>query len=203
MPSRNIEKVYLEESFYHLYNRGVDRQKIFRQKADYAVFLNILKRYIDKAPVKDKKGREYEWLHKKMELVAFCLMPNHFHLLIYQKEPRAMTRFISGICTSYTGYFNKKYKRVGPLFQHRFKAALITRDEYLQHISRYIHLNPRGYEKYEWSSLAYYLGNKRAVWLKPDRILEIFAPNEYQSFVKDYEDYKRTLDDVRAQLAAT
>src|ERR1043166_5683188 len=125
MASRNLEKIYLEESVYHIYNRGINKRRIFLEDVDYAVFLNLLKRYLDKEPTKDRKGREYEWLHNRIELLAFCLMPNHFHLLLYQKDPEAMTRLLRGVCTSYTGYFNKKYKRMGPLFQDRFKASLI------------------------------------------------------------------------------
>src|SRR3989338_868058 len=203
MPSRNLEKIYLEDSFYHVYNRGVNKRRIFLQDRDYAVFLSLLKRYLDKTPVKDNKGREYEWLHKRIELSAFCLMPNHFHLLLYQKDSRAMTRLLSGLCTSYTGFFNKKFSRSGPLFQDRFKASLITRDAYLQHISRYLHLNPPNYRQYEWSSLPYYLETRSAGWLNPQRILDLFEGDDYQSFVANYEDHKRVIDEVKSQLADT
>lgn len=203
MPSKFREKVYLPDTYYHIYNRGVNKRSIFKTAEDYATFLNLLKRYLDDKPVLDNKGREYEWLHNKIELLAFCLMPNHFHLLIYQQDPDAMTRLIRGVGISYTGYFNKKYKRLGPLFQDRFKASIITRDDYLQHISRYIHLNPYNYQTWEFSSLPYYKGDKKTGWVQPERILELFDDNrsEYIKFLADYEQHKKMLDEIKSDLA--
>lgn len=202
MPSKNRDKIYLSDSFYHLYNRGVNKRKIFLVEDDYAVFLNLLKRYLSPETVKDDKGRGYPSLYSRLELLAFCLMPNHFHLLIYQKDKGAMTQLLRGVATSYTMYFNKKYKRVGPLFQNRFKASMIIRDDYLQHISRYIHLNPKAYKIWEFSSFPYYLGDKQAGWLNPERILEIFDnPEEYETFVADYEAQKEMLDELKGELA--
>lgn len=201
MSSRNVIKDYVEDSFYHVYNRGVNKRKIFLDNDDYAVFLNLLKRYLDSEPVTDNKGREYEWLHKRIELLAFCLMPNHFHLLIYQHDKEAMTRLMRGTITSYTIYFNKKYRRTGPLFQDRFKASLITKDTYLLHISRYIHLNPHDYINWEFSSLLYYAGKKKAGWVNPDRIMEFFEGDNYFAFIKDYEEQKLMLDELKHELA--
>lgn len=202
MPSRNLEKIYLNEAYYHLYNRGVDKQAIFRDKEDYVVFLNLLKRYLDNEPTKDKKGREYDWLHDEAELLSYCLMPNHYHLLIYQHEPEAMTRLLRRVITSYTTYFNDKYQRVGYLFQSRFKASMITRDDYLQHISRYIHLNPANYKDWEFSSLDYYLGKKKAGWIRPSRILDLFPSNKtYENFVADYAGHKAVADELEKELA--
>jgi putative transposase len=157
MPSRNLVKIYISDSYYHIYNRGANKQDIFLEPQDYAVFLNLLKRYLRRQPEKDNKGREYESFYDILELLAFCLMPNHFHLFVYQHRPDAITQLLRGVATSYTGYFNKKYKRTGPLFGDRFKASLINDDDYLLHITRYIHLNAANYKKYEWSSLPYYL----------------------------------------------
>ncbi len=202
MPSRNLEKIYLPESYYHIYNRGVNKRKIFLDQQDYSVFLNLLKRYLDSKPVKDNKGREYEWLHNDLELLSYCLMPNHYHLLIYQYEPDKMTRLLRGVGTSYTSYFNKKYDRIGPLFQSRFKASMITRDNYLQHISRYIHLNPRNYLNWEFSSLPYFITDIKAGWLQPQRIMELFNSRyEYKRFLKDYESHKKMLDEIKGELA--
>jgi len=202
MPSPNLEKIYLAESFYHIYNRGVNKQPIFLDSKDYAVFLNLLKRYLDSKLTEDKNGREYENLHEKLELVAFCLMPTHFHLFVFQHTPEAMTRLLRGVGTSYTGYFNKKYRRSGPLFTDRFKASIINNDAYLIHISRYIHLNPLSFRNYEWSSLPYYLGKKQADWVNPGRILELFKDKkDYVDFVNDYEDHKKILDDLKYELA--
>ncbi len=115
MPNRNIVKIYSPDSYYHIYNRGVNGRTIFKESGDYAVFLNLLKRSLDDQPAKDKQGREYPWLHRDIELLAFCLMPNHYHLLVYQKDDKnAITKLlIRGVCTTYTVYFNKKYRRAG------------------------------------------------------------------------------------------
>jgi len=202
MPSPNLEKIYIADSYYHVYNRGVNKRKIFLDDSDYSVFLNLLKRYLGAEPAKDNNGREYVWLHNELELLAFCLMPNHFHLFIYQKKPEAMTRLLRGVGTSFAGYFNKKYHRSGPLFQDRFKASMITSDTYLTHASRYIHLNPgKGYKTYEWSSLPYYLTNKYAAWVQPLRIMGLFEPGEYAKFVADYKDQKEILSELKTELA--
>ncbi|OVE79228.1 hypothetical protein BVY00_00945, partial [bacterium G20] len=120
---------------------------------------------------------------------------------IYQHEPEAMTRLLRGVCTSYSTYFNKKYRRIGPLFLERYKASRIHKDEYLKHISRYIHLNPANYRRWEFSSLPYYLDNKKAGWVRPQRILDLFNDGEYGVFVSDYESYKRELDEIKSELA--
>lgn len=202
MPNRNVIKLYSPDTYYHVYNRGVNGRTIFKEQQDYHVFLNLLKRYLSAEPVKDKQGREYPWLREDIELLAFCLMPNHFHLLVYQKNNKdAATRLLRGVSTAYTVYFNKKYKRRGPLFQERFKASSIDKDNYLHHVSRYIHLNPKGYRQWEFSSLDYYLGRKSAEWINPGLILDLFEPGEYSDFLSDYEDYKRVMDEVKPELA--
>lgn len=204
MPSRNIEKTLVPHSYYHVYNRGVEKRVIFKDDKDYTVFLNLLKRYLNKEPAKDLKNRKYIWLHDDIELLAYCLMPNHFHLFVYVHDsPESLTQLMQCICTAYTGYFNKKYKRVGHLFQSRYKASHILNDSYLQHISRYIHLNPKDYRKWQYSSLSYYIGNKRAAWINPERILDLFdgGPMEYIRFMRDYEDYKAMLDEIKSELA--
>lgn len=202
MPGRNLEKIYVEDSFYHVYNRVINKEPIFREPDDYAVFLNLFKRYLGKSPVRNKLGGEYPWLHNDIELVAFCLLPNHFHGLVYQHKPDSMTQLFKALATAYGMYFNKKYRRIGPLFQNRFKASLIDQDEYLQHISRYIHLNPKDYRRWDFSSLPYYLKERRAVWVQPRRILELFDDiTDYKKFVEDYEDYKKNLDKIKSKLA--
>lgn len=201
MPSRNRIKLYVTESYYHIYNRGVNKRIIFKEDKDYAVFLNLLKRYLSNEPIKDKSGRLYESMYGRIELLAFCLMPNHFHLLMYQKDAMAMTELLHKVATSYTGYFNKKYKRSGPLFQDRFKASQISLDEYLIHVSRYIHLNPERYLQWEYSSLPYYLENRKAEWIKPGQVTSLFEGDNYLSFLKDYEEHKKMLNEIKDQLA--
>lgn len=203
MPSRNVIKEYAPDSYYHIYNRGVAKQAIFGSRDDYVAFLGILKRHLSNEPQTSRYRHEYPHYKGEIELLAFCLMPNHFHLLVYQREDdQVLTKLLRSVCTAYTMYFNRKYKRVGPLFQGRFKASRISSDEYLQHISRYIHLNPQDYRHYEWSSLPYYSGELHAEWLEPSRILDLFNGTEnYAKFLADYEDYKDSLDEIKHELA--
>ena len=128
-------------------------------------------------------------------------MPNHFHFELRQTNKKDMEAFMRSLITKYTMYFNRKYNRVGPLFQGRYKAVLILGDEYLLHLSRYIHLNPlellsKGQllESYHWSSYSAYVNNLSMNWLKKDFIQSIFTNyslNSYKKFVEDYtEDLK-------------
>lgn len=203
MPGRNINKLYLEDTYYHLYTRGVNKRPIFYDDEDYSVFLNLFKRYLSDKPVKDKQGREYPTFTNEVELLAYCLMPNHLHLLVFQVDTQAIAKLMKCILATYGMYFNKKYQRVGPLFQSRFRASMITNDSYLQHISRYIHLNPKNYKKWAYSSLPFYLGNQKAEWCKPKKIMELFdnMPKLYGQFVSDYEENKKVLDEIKYELA--
>lgn len=202
MPSRNIIKTYVPDSYYHIYCRGVNKDTVFNQSKDYAVFLNLLKRYLSKKPVKDKQGREYIHLYGELELLSYCLMPNHFHLLIYQISSTAMQQLMHGVLTSYSGYFNKTNGRRGPLFESCYKASLISNDSYLEHISRYIHLNPNNWKDYKYSSLPYYIDKSRAEWLRHKRISNLFDPQQsYVQFLEDYDDYKLSLNEIRDELA--
>ncbi|MEI6228894.1 MAG: transposase [Candidatus Saccharibacteria bacterium] len=195
MPSRNVIKRYDVNSYYHIYNRGVEKRKVFIDDEDYAVFLNLFKRYLNEGPEKDNKGREYDWLAEDVELMSFCLMPNHFHLLLYQIRLGAITKLLRSVCSAYTTYFNKKYERVGPLFQGVFKASHIYIDDYLTYITRYIHRNPTDYLNWEWSSLPYWINNKRSAWVSSERLNDM-APAKYLEFLNDDEDYRDSLDEI-------
>lgn len=201
MPSRNRVKRWVPEQVYHLYNRGNNKQEIFLDEEDYTVFLNLLKRHLSSRQAADRYGRIYPNWYGDIELLAFCLMPNHYHILAYQTSDVAITKLMSSVTTSYSGYFNKKYNRIGRLFQDTFKASHIDEDSYWQHISRYIHLNPRDWRKWEWSSLSYYLGHKQAEWVRPTRVLECFEGDSYENFVSDYEGQKEILDELKHLLA--
>jgi len=201
MPGRNIIKIFEPESFYHIYNRGINRSEIFPDEADYFYFELLLERCLSPAPTKDPKGRDYLWLGDKLELNAYCLMPNHFHMLCYQHESDGITRFMRSICTAYTMYFNKKYKRRGPLFENSYRAVLILRDSQLLHISRYIHLNHRDFRTWKHSSLSDYLADPRP-WITASRILGLFTSRaEYKQFVLDYEQAQRELESLKRELA--
>lgn len=202
MPSRNVDKVDIPESFYHVYARGISRQKIFLEAADYRYFLGLFARYLSEKPVISKTGIVYPHHRGRLELAAYCLMQNHFHMLLYQVEQGAMRHFMQGLMTSYSRYFNLKYKRSGPLFESRYKAVRIDRDEYLQHISRYIHLNPRYWQHYRYSSIRYYVGDEPPEWLQPQRMISLFdGVEDYRTFVADYEDNHHALEQIKHELA--
>jgi putative transposase len=202
MPSRNILKQDASDSFYHVYARGSNRQRIFREPADFEKFLKLFSRYLSLEETKNNVGISFPNYSNRLELNAFCLMPNHFHLLIYQRQQGVMTQFMRSLLTSYSMYFNKKYKRSGPLFESRYKASLISDDAYLEHITRYIHLNPRLWQQYEYSSLPYYLHQISDDWIRTKRIDERFStPNEYLQFVQDYVQNKEMLDILKHELA--
>lgn len=207
MPSRNRAKTYASNTFYHVYNRGVNKDAIFLEDEDYSVFLNLLKRYLSSRQIKDARGRPYDNLSKQVELLAYCLMPNHFHLLLFQNDAHGITRLLRRVMNSYVGYFNKKYNRLGHLFQDVYKASDIDNEAYLWHISRYIHLNPmdidQDWQAYPYSSIGYYLGKQKASWIRPKRILDMHEEQRgnYLDFLKDYQDYQKTLNDIKLYSA--
>jgi len=208
MPSRNTRKEYRENSFYHVYNRGVEKRTIFQDDQDYAIFLYLLKYFLSPGQ-KDiihplvglqgyqvKRPRPMTTLFGQVELHAFCLMPNHFHLFIRQISDHGMSELMQKIMTTYSMYFNKRYERVGHLFQGRYKAVMVDSGEYLLHLSRYIHENPLelpgmtrpGLVSYPYSSYAYYLREKHAFWLNVDYVLNFFSEKQtYQDFVEDID----------------
>jgi REP element-mobilizing transposase RayT len=203
MPGRNIYKDYVEHSYYHIYNRGVDRQPIFLDVHDYVVFLSLLKRYPSPSSAeKQGNGVSYKTLCDQLDLIAFCLMPNHFHLFVYQKNSNAMSTPLKSVSISYSMYFNKRHRRLGPLFQSRYRASRITSDAYLQHITRYIHLNPNNYSDWQWSSLPNYSGEIHSDWVTPDRILSLFENSkEYVRFVDEYKAKRDELGNIKNELA--
>ena len=129
-----------ESGYYHVVNREIGRQILFEKKGDYVRFLDTLRRYLKEEP---------------FELIAYCLMENHFHLLLHTKDN--LEGIMKRLSCSYAYYFNEKYEREGHLFQDRFRSEPITDDSYLLAAVRYIHNNPVkagicSREEYPWSS---------------------------------------------------
>lgn len=203
MPSKNIRKQYVEDADYHVYSRGVNKQPVFIDEFDYLYFLEILKRYLSNEPKVSSSRVTYKHFAPEVTLIAFCLMPNHIHLLVHQKNKDSISRFMQSVMTSYSMYFNKRHKRVGPVFQSRYLARRIDSEGYLHHISRYIHLNPKFWDTYEYSSLPYYKGKKSAEWLHPESVIELFdgSSEKYLTFLNDYRDQKRILEAVKWEMA--
>ena len=202
-------KQYVEEGYYHIYNRGVEKRKIFLDEQDYKVFLKYLKLYLappGKLPIRKVSignntfqtvPRPLKNYYDKVKLLSYCLMPNHFHLLIKQTDKKSIELFMRSLATKYSVYFNKKYNRVGSLFQGPYKAVLASDDIYLLHLSRYIHLNPGKDSPYRmaYSSYPEYLQKRNTSWIYTKDILSHFKTAKktslkdmlsYQSFVDDY-----------------
>lgn len=202
MPTKNTVKIYVPNSYYHAYNRGWNRGDIFLDDEDYEYFEWICARLLSREEVVLPSGRKYRNFRDKLSLRAYCLMPNHFHLLLYQYDVDAMQHFVKSLCTSYTMYFNKKHKRRGPLFENRYKAVLVSYDEQLQHITRYIHLNHWDFKTWPHSSYRDYSNGPRT-WIHPQPILELFQGREaYMAFTNDYEAEQRIRESIKKELAS-
>ncbi|HUW22370.1 MAG TPA: transposase, partial [Candidatus Bathyarchaeia archaeon] len=195
MPIRKT--VFVNDHFYHIYNRGVEKRTIFKNKKDYDTFLEILTYYLTpdkKWPPEIFSRKPQVKTSQSVTLLCFCLMPNHFHFLIKQKRKKGISSLMHALLTTYSMYFNYKYERVGSLFQGRFKAKLVDKDDYLLHLSRYIHLNPKEvYKKplqtYLYSSYRFYLESKPKDFVDPEFILSYFSYQHkqlsYKAFVSE------------------
>jgi putative transposase len=188
-----IRPQFINGEIYHVVTRGVERRPIFTSRDDYYRGVFSLFEFNDEKPVlikerrKDrlqakKNGREQFSADRKLlvEILAFCLMPNHIHLLLRQIKENGISDFMRKFGAGYATYFNKKYKRTGHLFQGRFRAVYIGSEEQLKNTFVYIHANPAeliepGWkeegienpeevieflENYKWSSYADYIGRK-------------------------------------------
>lgn len=211
---RRIE--FAAGEIYHVYNRGVEKRDTFEVREDYERFLYVLLACNDHRPlfnsqfhyrgstsivrVAEKKRVPF------VDLLCFCLMPNHFHLLLRQRENDSVPAYMQKVGTAYTMYFNTKYERSGALFQGRYKAIHVPRDTYFLHLTRYIHLNPldlrepqwkeRGIRQpgkvsrflfdYPWSSYADYCGSSRFSFLLDTELLRSMfrSSEEYRRFVE-------------------
>lgn len=202
MPSRNIVRNDAADSYYHVYARGHGKIDIFRDDEDYRVFLNLFKRYLCDSEQKDHSGRAYVSLRGSIELNCYCIMPNHFHLIFYQVDLGTMSKIMHNVTIGYGRYFNDKYNLSGKIFESTYKASIITTESYMLHISRYIHLNPKKWRTYDYSSLPYFLNVSSPDWIMPHRILDMFiSVNEYMDFLSDYEGYRRSLKEIKFDLA--
>jgi putative transposase len=215
MPAKNRIKIYIDDGYYHIYNRGVAKSPIFLDHEDYIAFLADLKFYLSPIPKhfkgptlkvsKDEKTYIYYPSQQpknhegKIELVAYCLMPNHFHLCVRQTDKVSMTNFMRSLATKYSMYFNKKYDRVGALFQGVYKAVLINDEQQFLYLTKYIHRNPlnlvnddpKSLSEYPYSSYSNYLGNIHQNWIHSENILIYFSKtnphNSYKKFVEESE----------------
>ena len=154
----SIRKVDFSISeYYHLYNRGNSKQKIFLNKEDYNHFIKLLYLCNSKRSIafRDVSNNTYDFDREEtlVDIGAYCLMPNHFHVLAKEKMENGISKFVQKLATAYSMYFNKKYKRSGGLFEGKFKSQHLNTDRYLKYIFAYIHLNPVKLLEPKWKEL--------------------------------------------------
>lgn len=173
--------------YYHVYARGVEKLPVFRDHGDFNRFMeslyllnnqaavnirdvkNEISRGLTSGDSEDREEQESVFTFERegtlTHIGAYCLMPNHFHVLIREKDEGGISKFMQKLMTSYTMYFNKKHDRTGAIFGSSFKARHVTGDNHLKYLFAYIHLNPRKVtkelKKYKYSSYPDYLGKKR------------------------------------------
>lgn len=160
----------------HVYNRGVNKDKIFKDENDYIFYLNKIRKYKEKFNV---------------GVICYSFLDNHYHYILEQIGEESITNFMRSVHTSYGQYFNKKYNRVGPLFQGRFKQSVLDDDNFI-YMSAYVNANAQIHgivseaEKYKWCSYPDYLGLRNGTLCNKLRILDQF---------KDIEEYKKFINE--------
>ena len=219
MPGRGFP--LLTGDIFHIVNRGITDFDAFADHQEYQRAIATLAYYRDQKPrirfsffVKLPIERQQAYVQsrgpthpKLVSILAFCLMLNHFHLLLKQLADNGISTFLSQFTNSYTRYFNTKNKRSGPIFQGRFKAVRIESEEQLMHVSRYIHLNPysagltpslHDLETYPYSSFTEYLEPGKSGLCETRTVSGLFGGQEdYKSFVFDHADYQRQLEYIK------
>ena len=175
MPKRSIK--FIKGFYYHIYNRGLNKQRIFLETYNYLHFLKLLTKYTS---------------HFEIKVIAYCLMPNHFHFLLRNDGDKDISGFMSTMLNAYVKAFNKKYNRTGSLFSHRFKSIHVDRDNYLVHLCRYIHLNPlkanlvTELKDWPFSNYFEFVGKRNGKFIDKDFIKSFFTDAlEYEDFVED------------------
>jgi len=205
---------FVEDQIYHIYNRGVEKRKAFLDKQDHLRFIHNLFEFNNEEPIINTSYHfdpqfpgEIRHLKQErkprrllVEILMFTLMSNHFHLILKQKKEKGIVKFMQKMGTGYTMYFNKKYQRVGGLFQGRFKAVLVKDEAHLIHLSFYVHTNPldlfhyRGstsimeLRRYRWGSFLDYIGKKNFPSVTSRELfLELFGgQKEYEKATKEW-----------------
>lgn len=204
---------------YHVFNRGVEHRQIFGDQRDYKRVVETIDFYQYNPRIKlsdfknfpaDQRSKILQEIHKLpkiVEIICYCFLPNHFHLLLKQLIDNGISNFVSKFSNSYTKYFNTRNNRDGSLLGGTFKSVRIETPEQLLHISRYIHLNPvisylvkpEYLEYYQWSSFNEFMGSSG--FCQKELVLSQFKSSQkYKEFVVDQVDYARTLENIKHQL---
>lgn len=204
MPIKNKLKIYKSGGVYHIYNRGLDGRDVFKDETDFLELEGILAKYL--LPFVENEGGIYKTarpsvtankrkmnLAGEVELIAYCLMPDHFHFLVKQQHEQGITQLMRRIMTQYVMYFNKRYQRRGPLFENIYRAVLVEEETVILDLTKYIHLNPvsrtiRRFgpvetvtgsrpEDYSYSSYRCYIGLDSKKWV--NNTYFNISPNNY------------------------
>lgn len=211
MPYRTVP--FVDLGFYHIYNRGVEKRSIFSNDRDYQRFLQTLF-YYQFSDLKFRFSRRnspfnknFQSHPKSVEVICYCLMPNHFHLLVRQLKEGGVHKFMQKTLNSYTKYFNTKYGRVGPLLQGAFRAIPVETDLQLMHVSRYIHLNPYASELTEelkdfpYSSYRDFIEAECNSLCYKQPVMDFFKDaKDYEEFVVGRADFARELEAMKHLL---
>src|SRR3989344_59420 len=208
--------------YYHIYNRGTDKRVVFTSTRDYNRFMVLLHLCNSKLPIDVSyllRGRDYymtggrffselmgiEIGDRLVDIGSYCLLPNHFHLLVHERKENGISLFMKKLLTAYSMYFNNKYQRTGRLFEGTFMAKHANKDKYLKYLFSYIHLNPvkivdKDWEEkgilnrteaknyladYRYSSYLDYIGRDRP----EKKILSSFAFPEYFGTYKEFDNF--------------
>lgn len=219
MPRRKYPLV--TGKIYHVFNRGITNLDTFNTPSEYKRAILTLDYYNNSSnklkfsrflSQTDRQRRFYLENIKgiaepQVDIICYCLMPNHFHLLLLQKQNLGISNYLGLFQNSYTRYFNTKNERSGPIFRGRFKSVLVQTDEQLLHVSRYIHLNPYtsdvvdslySLKTYPWSSLPDYLNMTKKALVNREKILAFYKNlDSYKKFVLNHADYQKSLEKIK------
>lgn len=192
-----MRHIFSEGEFYHIYNRGTDKREVFSCPEDFDRFLQSLVEFNVKDPIGSIFENSFRGPQRKrssksdrlVNIIAYCLNPNHYHLLLEPVTEWGVEKFMQRLGTGYTKYFNNKYKRNGVLFQGKYKAIHVGTNEYLLQVSAYINLNHKVHQlgsRTSKSSMDEYLGRAKTQICTPEAVLGQFRnSSEYAAFAHD------------------
>lgn len=199
---------FVTGDYYHIYNRGNSKQIIFLDKQDHEYFINLLKiMNTEKRVMSSRSKKDNDILENDEPIIsigAFCLMPNHFHILLKQEKDKGISMYMQKISTAYVMYFNKKYKRTGGLFEGKFKSKYASADDaYLKYLFSYIHLNPLKIINKNWKLSKFDNAQYQFLLQYPYSSFNEYALNKFDYInKKEFPDYFPTSEDFTKEMTS-